>query len=119
MKFNPQPKPLKRTKSKPGFLKPVAEKKVTDKARYNKDSKAWLIGKRCACGCGRWANTTHHKRGREGYADIEKYFAGIKLLLDRDYWLPLFFDCHVKVENYPEWAYEKGYSETKEKNIYR
>ena len=119
MTFNPQPRPLKRTKNQQAKIKPVAEKKITDKARYNKDSKAWLIGKRCACGCKRWANTTHHKRGRDGYADIEKYFAGIKLLFDKDYWLACCFNCHVEIHNNPAFAYKEGFLETRSGNIYR
>ena len=119
MTFNPQPKPLKRPKNKQGKIKPVAENKVSDKVKYNQDSKRWLVGKRCACGCGKWANTTHHKRGRDGYADIEKYFAGIKLLHDKDYWLPVFFDCHIEIHVNLKWAYENGYSESRAGNIYR
>lgn len=119
MTFNPDPKPLKRLKNKQGKIKLIADKKVTDKAKYNKDSKAWLVGKRCACGCGSWADTTHHKRGREGYADLQKYFSGVKLLHDKDYWFAACFDCHVEIHNYPERSYEKGYLDSRSGNIYR
>ena len=117
--FYPQPKPLKRTKSKQSHLKPVAEKKITDKAKYNKDSKAWIVGKRCACKCGKWSSLVHHLRGREGYADQKKYFGGIKLLHDKEYWLACCFNCHVEIHNNPEFAYKEGYLETRAGNIYR
>ncbi len=113
----PYPKPLRRNKKKPSNLKTVAEKKVTDKAKYNKDSKAWIVGKRCACG--ECATLTHHKRGREGYADQKKYFSGMKLLHDKDYWLACCFNCHVEIHNNPDFAYKEGYLETRSKNIYR
>ncbi len=117
--FNPDPKPLRRAKNKPSTLKPLAEKKVTDKTKYNRDSKEWLRGKRCACECGSWATLTHHLRGREGYASLKKFFAGIKLLHDKDYWLAVCFQCHIEIHNYPERSYEKGYLETRSGNIYR
>lgn len=44
---------------------------------------------------------------------------GEKLLHDQDYWLPVYMDCHIKIEKNPKWAYENGYSETRAKNIYR
>jgi hypothetical protein len=119
MKFNPQPKPLKRTKSKQDNIKPVAEKKVTDKVKYNKDSKAWIKGKRCACGCGECASLVHHMRGREGYASDKKYFAGIKLLFDKEHWLACCFNCHVEIHNNPEFAYKEGYLDSRSGNIYR
>lgn len=119
MTFNPDPKPLRKPKNKQANIKPIAEKKVTDKTKYNQDSKQWLIGKRCACVCNRKASLVHHKRGREGYADLQKYFSGIKLLHDKDYWLAACFDCHVEIHNNPEWAYKKGYLESRAQNIYR
>jgi len=117
--FNPDPKPLKRKKNKRRQISHIAEKKVSDKAMYNKDSKRWIIGKRCGCGCGKTASTVHHKRGRDGYADNNKYFSGIKLLNDKDFWFPACMDCHIEIENNPEWAYKNGYSESRAKNIYR
>ena len=119
MTFNPQPKPLKRTKNKQGQIKPVAEKKVTDKAKYNLDSKLWIRGKRCACRCGEWSSLVHHLRGREGYADQKKYFSGTKLLHDKDYWIACCFNCHVEIHNNPEFAYKEGFLETRSGNIYR
>ncbi len=117
--FKPDPKPLRRTKSKQGILKPVAEKKVTDKAKYNQESKKWIVDKLCACGCKSRSSLVHHKRGREGYADSKKYFDGIKLLHDKDYWLACCFDCHVEIHNKPDWAYKKGYLDSRAGNIYR
>jgi len=119
MTFRPDPKPLKRKKNKPSKINPVVAKKVTDKAKYNRDSKQWLRGKRCACGCGKWADTLHHLRGREGYANLKKYLGGVKLLHDKDHWFPACFDCHVEIHNNPDWAYKNGYLETRAKNIYR
>ncbi len=115
----PYPKPLRRTKNKQNRIKPVAEKNVTDKAKYNVEAKRWLVSKRCACGCGSRASLVHHLRGREGYADIQKYFSGMKLLHDKDYWLACCFNCHVEIHNNPEFAYKEGYLETRSGNIYR
>ena len=112
------PKPEKRKKKERGLLKPVAEKKVTDKVKYNKESKAWLIGKRCAS-CGEWSSLVHHIRGREGYADQKKYYSGIKLLHDKDYWMACCFNCHVEIHNNPEFAYKEGYLDSRSENIYR
>lgn len=117
--FRPDPKPQKRKKNKQSGIKPVAEKKISDKQRYNKESKLWLLGKKCGCNCGKKANQVHHMRGREGYADDKKYFQGIKLLLDKDYWLAVCMDCHIDIENNPEWAYKNNYSQSRANNVYR
>lgn len=119
MTFHPDPKPEPRPKNKRGHIRPVATKKASDKTKYNSESKEWLRGKMCGCDCGNIATTVHHKRGREGYADSEKYILGIKLLNDQDYWLPACMPCHIEIEASPTFAYENGYSESRKKNIYR
>jgi len=116
--FTPDPKPVKKAKSKLTFLRAVTLRKFSDKAKYSRDSKAWLKGKACECGCGSIANQVHHPRGREGYADNDKFLLGIKLLHDQDYWLPVCAHCHDKIERNPAWAYENGYSESRAKNVY-
>ncbi len=117
--FYPDPKPQKKAKKKRGYLKSVTAKQAADKIKYNKDSKEWLVGKPCGCGCGSMANQVHHKRGREGHADSEKFILEIKLLHDTDYWLPVCLYCHGIIEMNPAWAYVNGYSESRAKNVFR
>ena len=117
--FNPQPKPPRRTKNKQDKIKPIAASKASGVAKYNREVKAWKENKACACGCGRIANENHHKRGREGYASIEKYYQGISLLHDRDFWLPVYSDCHRKIGDNPDWAMKEGFTESRATNVYR
>ena len=119
MTFNPQPKPEKKEKKKRSFLRSTAKRKASDIAKYNRGVKDWKLSKTCACKCNNPCDDNHHKRGREGYADNEKYLLDISLLHDQDYWLPVCGTHHRKIHDYPEWALENGYSELREKNVYR
>ena len=109
------PKSEKKPKKKRGYVKKLTLKQIADKARYRRDSKAWLVGKSCACRCGSKAAIVHLKRGDKGYADSEKFILGIKLLHDQDFWLPVCLYCHGIIEMNPTWAHEEGYSESRGK----
>ena len=54
--------------------------------------------------------SVHHKMGREGYADQWARDNDIPLVIDERYFLACCIACHNKIEENPEWAYEKGYS---------
>lgn len=108
--FRPDPKPLPKEKKKVYFLKrsPLKKKKYTIRPRskkraeqekeYQRLRKEWLPGKKDPEN-GKPAETVHHMKGRIG-----------KLLTDTRYWLGVTMETHIKIENNPEWAYEKGYS---------
>lgn len=118
-KFQPDPKPVPRPKKKRGHIRPVAARKLSDKAKYNREVKEWKRGKQCACNCNKPCDDNHHVRGCEGYADNEKYLRGISLLHDKDFWLPVCRDHHREIHDNSKWAYENGYSELRAKNVYR
>jgi hypothetical protein len=99
-RFTPDLKPEKQEKKKPTKIKPRSDKRAKEETVYLRLRKVFLEGKTCQCeGCNNKATTVHHKMGRLG-----------KLLCDIRFWLAACMDCHTKIENHPEWAYEMGYS---------
>lgn len=98
--FRPDPKPEPKEKKKKAKIKPMSDKRSKENKEYLSLRKVFLNGKKCQIeGCKRLATTVHHKRGRIG-----------TLLCDIKYWLACCMDCHVEIENNPEWAKEMGYS---------
>jgi hypothetical protein len=80
-------------------------------AQYSIESKQWLSGKKCAVYPHLDATEVHHKKGRLGYANKEKRFLGIPLLLDKDHWLPVSHDGHERITNQSAWAFRMGFTE--------
>ena len=56
------------------------------KPEQKKARKAWCVGRKCACGCGRDANTPHHPSG-DLYETDERYF-------NLDNCIPYYHICH-------------------------
>lgn len=52
----------------------------------------------------------HHKMGRIGYADQWARDLDISLLIDVRYFLAVSREGHNKIEKFPNWAKERGYS---------
>jgi len=83
--------------------KSVSEKKVSKKRQaenkiYSELRKEFLKDKICPI-TSNIATEVHHQKGRIG-----------KLFLDTRYWLAVSHEGHVKIENNPKWAIDKGYS---------
>lgn len=57
----------------------------------------WIVGKKCEV-CHGDATEVHHSRGRG------------KMLLIVEWWVAVCRNCHRRIEENPEWAYENGYS---------
>lgn len=98
--------PIKRS-AKP-IAKKAAPKKIADKRRseislYTKERKLYLaVNKQCLAslhGCTKVATDVHHKKGREN-----------KLLLDKQYWLPVCRSCHDWITEHSKEAIEMGLS---------
>lgn len=75
--------------------------------RYKKARKAYLL-EHPVCevrGCGKPSEQIHHERGRIG-----------DLLTNDKYFLAVCAECHQKIERFPKWAKEQGYSQSRLKN---
>lgn len=98
--------------------KPI--KKVSDKLadrlkQYVIIKAKWLPGKMCCVFPDKIAIECHHSAGRShnGYYDEWAEQNDIPLLLDVRWWKPVSREGHMKIENFPEWAKENGYSESR------
>jgi hypothetical protein len=96
--FKPDSKPEKVEKKKVYKIAPLSKKRAEQNKEYSRIARVWIVGK-IDPENGQPAETIHHKKGRIG-----------NLLLDTRYWLGVTMETHTKIENHPEWAYEKGYS---------
>jgi hypothetical protein len=63
----------------------------------------------CECGCGREATQNHHRAGRIGYYDQESKDKGLKLLWDKRFFMATHWECHRRIHDNSDWAYEKEY----------
>ncbi|HZI26231.1 MAG TPA: hypothetical protein VFD46_14200 [Chryseolinea sp.] len=93
--------------------KPI--KKVSDKMAalleiYYRKRAMFIQGKKCAIYPNQKATQVHHKKGREGYADLWAKENDIILLLDERFWLPVSMDGHEKIGREDEWAKARGFS---------
>ena len=88
-------KPNKRSNIKPVSDKRRLEIKLYTVLRKNYIKENML----CECCLVEMATQIHHKAGRTN-----------DLLNDADYFLAVCSDCHVKIENHPDWAKKNGYS---------
>lgn len=94
---------LKGTKKSTG-IKPLSTKRAKQNREYSKVRKDYLI-KHPKCevkGCRFIATEIHHTKGRIG-----------DLLTDERYFLAVCHSHHVEIENHPEIAKEKGYSQSR------
>lgn len=75
-------------------------KRAKQEREYAKLRFAYLnIFRLCqVCGCA-YSSEVHHKKGRIG-----------ELLTDTRFFLAVCHTCHQKIELFPDWAKEKGYS---------
>ncbi len=93
-------KPQKqRSKSK---IKPISDKRAEQLKVYSEKRKEFLKkveNKFCAVFPHLLATEVHHKKGKIG-----------ELLNDTRYWLAVSRVGHIKIEEQPKWAYEKGFS---------
>lgn len=93
---------LKKThvKLKPVRIAQVSKKQASKNREYLKVRLEFLNANQfCAC-CPSYATDVHHKKGREG-----------TLLTDIRFFLPVCRRCHNYIEEHPEWAKRKGYSQ--------
>lgn len=81
-------------------IKPVSDKMTKELAKYRRLRSQYLEATpTCEVrGCNRIATDIHHRRGRLQY------------LCDIDYFLAVCRPCHLKIENFPQWSKEQGYS---------
>lgn len=108
--FNPAPKPQKGSKPKKRIAIKSKDKYLED-SMYSVLSK-WFkssVGKCQVCNV-KTCQDVHHKMGRIGYADKWAKILEITLTMDIRYWLAVCRDCHIKIENNPDWAKENKYS---------
>jgi hypothetical protein len=81
-------------------IAPRCEKRAAEEREYSRERKKFLEeNPRCAVYPYRQATEIHHKKGRIG-----------KLLLDKDFWLPVSREGHNAIENNPDWARQMGYT---------
>lgn len=93
----------------PTPIKKVSKKQSSLLRTYTELNREFLKGKRCAV-TGAPATETHHMMGRQGYADEGARLAGVPLLLDTRYWLPVSSEAHQKITTDSKWAIKMGYS---------
>jgi hypothetical protein len=110
--FRPDPKPEKREKPKPSYLKPKSAKQSADDRKYAEAAKEFIRGKYCPV---TWqpATEVHHMKGRQGYGDRWAKENDIRLIHDQRYWLPVSREGHQRIENKPSWAKQQGYTLTR------
>src|SRR6185369_5031912 len=89
-----------------GYCKNHQYKRPNDRHVYNKEA-ARFKKENPFCmakldGCTKRTDEVHHKRGRLGLR-----------LMDEKYWLPVCRNCHRQIEENPEMAKEKGFSESR------
>jgi len=89
---------LSNAKNKHTYIAKVSKKRQAENKIYLELRKEFLKDKICPI-TSSIATEVHHQRGRIG-----------KLFLDTRYWLAVSHEGHVKIENNPEWAIDKGYS---------
>lgn len=88
-------------------IKPASKKRAKQNREYSKVRKEYLIAHpKCEVkGCRFIANEVHHIKGRIG-----------DLLTDERYFLAVCNEHHKQIESSPEWAKEKGYSQSRLNN---
>ena len=82
-------------------INPVSSKRKAQLDEYTIERIEYLTGHpKCECtDCERASTDVHHKRGRSG-----------KQLLKKEDFLATCRECHVFIEDNPDWAKAKGYS---------
>lgn len=100
----------------PDDPKPIAKQSDEMKrmmALYVRKKARWIKGKKCAVMPHLPAVDVHHMAGRgiHSYYDEAAREAGIPLLMDDRFWLPVSREGHIEIERRPEWAKRMGFSE--------
>lgn len=91
-------------KGKAKKINPVSKKRKEDNEIYSEMRKQFLE-KFPICfidGCGQYADTIEHTRGRAGYADQWARDNDITLYLDIRYWAPCCLKHNLELETNPE-----------------
>lgn len=104
--FKPYPKPEKKEKKKQKGINPISKKRQRENTEYLKLRQIFLESNKACESCGGPADQVHHKKGRQGVVDEKQ----IPLLIDIRFFMPVCAKCHRKIEDFPEWAKEKGFS---------
>lgn len=80
-------------------MRAVSVKRLSQLREYTHERKA-VLDKRPICEVCKLkrAFEIHHMKGREG-----------KLLLNKEFWLPVCWSCHNRIHSEPKWAREQGY----------
>lgn len=68
-------------------------------------------------GCTLIATELHHKKGRVGYADNWARRNGIKLTVDKRWFMSVCHQHHRMIEDHPAWAREMEYSLSRLENL--
>jgi hypothetical protein len=97
--MRPDPKVYKEKKIQNKKIKPISDKRSAQNKEYIKLRKEFLKNNPICAVTGKQATEIHHMKGRIG-----------KLLTDVNYFLPVSREAHIKIELFPNWAKEKGYS---------
>lgn len=109
--FNPAPKPVKQEKKAKKSIAPKSAKRSEDDSLYSYLAKWWKKKKpKCEVCNVKATEDIHHKMGRQGVADEWGKWLEIPLLLDIRFWICVCRNCHMEIEQNPEWAKENGYS---------
>lgn len=93
------PKPEPKAKPKYRKIRRVSKKMSRRLEVYKIARKIHLLENPNCEVCGKEATEVHHQKGRIG-----------ELLTNMRYFLSVCRGCHMKIENEPLWAIEKGYS---------
>lgn len=108
----------KAAQSKP--KQPISKRSAKMKeqmAEYNEERIKWLLGKMCVVFPKEIATTIHHAKGRIGYADNEARLKGVTLLMDKRYWIPSSLEGHRYIEEHPQEAKDRGWSQSRLENL--
>ncbi len=107
---------LKAQEPKPA-VKKVSVKQKEKNTEYGTRVKEWKMGKMCVVFPSLPATTNHHAKGRIGYADQWARDRGITLLMDERYWIPASLEGHRWIEEHPQEAKDRGWSQSRLENL--
>lgn len=107
---------LKQSQPNPA-VKKISKKHKEALSEYNTERLKWLPGKMCVVFPKQIATTIHHAKGRIGYADNEARLKGITLLMDKRYWIPASLEGHRWIEELPQEAKDRGWSQSRLENL--
>lgn len=88
----------------------MSPKRTIEAKDYEIKKRAFLKGKVCPVHPALKCEDVHHQKGRIGFADQWARDNGVTLLMDERFWLACSRKGHIKIERFPKWARENGYS---------